>query len=324
MTTRKEENKMKKLIAVIALVMSVATLGLANNVTDTGPATQAGDILYYNGTSGNDQGTWAQPSSVPGLQGPAGPQGPTGATGATGATGPQGPQGVQGSVGATGAQGPTGMVGTLNGETGSASNFSSLNVNGASGSNVTVTQSGGNATLNLSELTTNQGNSNASSISSLNTTVDNLTTNTNSSITNIQNLNDNSLLTQTVNTHTTQISTLNTQVTNNTNQINQNTANIAGLQNEIDQQNQTKLGLDFEVRLLDTKRWSLNAYDVWQADIQPGHDVLGGGHNFMFGTKLVFKLGKSYEEERLDAQKKEMDSLRAEIYRLEHVHAPSK
>lgn len=290
--------------------MSVATLGLANNVTDTGPATAAGEVLYYNGTSGNDQGTWAPVSSIPGAQGPQGPVGPQGPQGIQGPTGATGATGTTGATGAVGPQGPAGVVGTLNGETGSASNFSSLNVNGASGSNVTVTQSGSNATLDLSGLTTNQGNSNANAIANLNTT-------TNNSITSIQNLSDNSLLTKTVNNHTTQINNLNTQVAQNTGDINQ-------LHHQVDRMYETKLGMDGAIRLLDTKRWQLQAYDIYQLDTDGSHDVVGGGHNFMFGARVVFKLGKSYEEERLDAQKKEIDALRAEVYQLVHLHAPTK
>jgi len=234
-----------------------------------------------------------------------------------------------------------------------------LSVNGAPGSNVTVSQNGSDATLDLSGLQTTQSQAKAAAISGIQNLTDNSqltqtvtnlsqTSNNNSTaITNIQNLNDNSLLTQTVNNHTTQISgiqnmtdnslltqtvnghttqinTLNTQVANNTTQINKNATDISDLQHQVDRNYQTKLGADFALRLIDTKYWSLQAYDIYQLDMDQGHDVVGDGHNFMFGTRVVFKLGKSYEEERLDAQKKDLDALRAEVYQLTHVHAPVK
>ena len=43
--------------------MGVTSLAMAANVTDTGPG-QPGDVLYYTGPAGNDQGTW---SSLPSL-----------------------------------------------------------------------------------------------------------------------------------------------------------------------------------------------------------------------------------------------------------------
>src|SRR5690348_11222268 len=69
---------MKKLIAVLAILGGISSLGFANNVTDTVgdwvnpldhsqgtvPGPVAGDILYYNGISGNSQGTWAPIQSV--------------------------------------------------------------------------------------------------------------------------------------------------------------------------------------------------------------------------------------------------------------------
>lgn len=94
---------MKKLVIAVA---ATVTLGLfllskkahANNVTDTGPATSTNEVLYYNGTSGNDTGTWGLPSQIPGLQGPQGPQGEQGLQGIQGIQGPQGIQGLTGTI----------------------------------------------------------------------------------------------------------------------------------------------------------------------------------------------------------------------------------
>jgi len=102
---------MKKYTAIMGLILGSLVLKAnvvnANNVTDTLTAGQSpvqGDILYYNGVSGNTAGTWAQPSSIPGLTGAQGEQGEQGIQGV------QGEQGIQGDKGDTGATGATGTI----------------------------------------------------------------------------------------------------------------------------------------------------------------------------------------------------------------------
>jgi hypothetical protein len=59
------------------------------------------------------------------------------------------------------------------------------------------------------------------------------------------------------------------------------------------------------IRLFDTKRVSLFAFDDYQFDPLPGHDLIGSGaHNNSYGARLVFKLGSSYEEREIAKLKK--------------------
>ncbi len=107
--------RIKTMLGIVVLSAGVAS---ANNVTDTLTAGQTpvnGDILYYNGVSGNTAGTWAQPSSIPGLTGA------TGATGATGNNGVDGANGAKGDKGDTGAKGDKGDKGDK-GQAGSNAN----------------------------------------------------------------------------------------------------------------------------------------------------------------------------------------------------------
>jgi len=215
MTTRKEEINMKKLLVTIALVMSVATLGRTANVTDTGPGT-TGDVLYFTGQAGNDQGTW---SNLPSL--------------------------VQTIINNNTVVPAT--VGTsLNSS--AVSTVGNVDITG-SGITQTVTGSGatGTSSYNFNNLSTTEGQTNATNISNLSSTVGGNTTQINqntSDISNIQNLSDNSLLTQTVNNHTSQISTLNSNVASINNMsdpttvlnqtVNGNTAGISAINNMSD------------------------------------------------------------------------------------------
>src|SRR5216684_2438546 len=104
---------MKKLL--VGFLMFVATGVWANNVTDTlsnGQTPVQGDILYYNSVSGNSAGTWAQPSSIPGLTGAAGAQGIQGVAGANGTNGTNGIDGINGTNGSIGPAGAAGLNGS--------------------------------------------------------------------------------------------------------------------------------------------------------------------------------------------------------------------
>ncbi len=99
---------------LMALVLGLSPLAFANNVTDTlvaGQSPTAGDILYYNGISGNTAGTWAQPSSIPGLQGAPGNDGTNGSDGVNGSNGVDGAAGANGKDGSAGANGTNGING---------------------------------------------------------------------------------------------------------------------------------------------------------------------------------------------------------------------
>ncbi len=105
---------MKKLGYILLGIYGVlvfVSIAEANNVTDTltsGQTPIQGDILYFDGVAGNTAGTWAQPSSIPGLQGAAGTDGVNGVDGAAGANGANGANGSKGSDGADGVNGVNG------------------------------------------------------------------------------------------------------------------------------------------------------------------------------------------------------------------------
>ena len=80
--------------------------------------------------------------------------------------------------------------------------------------------------------------------------------------------------------------------------------------------NSAKLVVDAAVRLYDGKRVQLQLFDTYALDRQQGHDVLGDGRNMMFGTRIVFKLGSSYEERELAKQSAEISALRAQLSKL--------
>lgn len=72
-----------------------------------------------------------------------------------------------------------------------------------------------------------------------------------------------------------------------------------------------KLVLDTAVRLYDGKYVQLQAFNVYQLSRKHSQDVIGDGNNFMFGARVVFKLGRSYEERRLDELEKKLRTLGA-------------
>ncbi len=202
------------------LILTGLFLGLlvsrveANNVTDTltaGESPNQGDILYYDGVSGNTAGTWAQPSSIPGLQGAQGDQGI------------QGEQGLQGVQGEQGLQGETGVIDQQT----------------------------------LDTINTNQ------------------TTETTSRI------DADKLLQQ---------------------NINATNSRVDGLENEVHRLGETKTILGGTVRLFDSRKWEVHAFD--------NYDVRRS-HNDAFGVMVGFKLGKSYEEKQIEELKETLRAYRA-------------
>ena len=68
---------------------------------------------------------------------------------------------------------------------------------------------------------------------------------------------------------------------------------------------------ELDVRLLDTQHTALYAFNSYGFDDSPGHDAVMDGRSTMYGLKFVVKLGKSYEEERIDQLQKLVNELRS-------------
>ena len=67
-----------------------------------------------------------------------------------------------------------------------------------------------------------------------------------------------------------------------------------------------KLVGDVALRLYDGKRVQLQAFDTYGYSFQSNE-----GRNMMYGMRLVFKLGKSYEERKLEKMEKQIELLEA-------------
>src|SRR5260221_2923728 len=78
----------------------------------------------------------------------------------------------------------------------------------------------------------------------------------------------------------------------------------------------TDLTADIAVRLVDTKYIQVQAYDTYVFGTQEGQDVFGNGHNPTIGTRIVFKLGSSYEERLLEKQANQIKALEALVSRM--------
>lgn len=185
-----------------------------------------------------------------------------------------------------------------------------------------------NQSLNTRELT------DATSITNTNTTVTNvqqsLATNTsqiavNSS--NIHTLNTNLINTDvTVNNLVTttnglgnEVTTLYTGIGNEQvraegvegglqNQINTANAQTASLEDNVHKLNEVKVIADLNIRILDTKKYSVGLFDMYDGAHQ---------RNFAFGARLTYKLGKSYEERLLEKQLQQIEMLEAAVGRLQ-------
>jgi len=139
---------LKRTLMVVAAMSITSFNGMAwaNNVTDDlspGVAPEVGSVLYYGTPSGNSQGTWGLPSTIPGLQGAPGETGATGPAGANGldgqsivgpagAPGSEGTPGVAGTPGTNGADGATGAQGVA-GAQGVKGNAGTMGAKGATG-----------------------------------------------------------------------------------------------------------------------------------------------------------------------------------------------
>lgn len=80
---------------------------------------------------------------------------------------------------------------------------------------------------------------------------------------------------------------------------------------------ESKLVLDTAVRLYDGKRVQLQAFNTFGMGRHNGQDLLDDGHNMMFGARIVFKLGSSYEERLLAKQAAQIEALQAALARVQ-------
>jgi hypothetical protein len=141
---------------------------------------------------------------------------------------------------------------------------------------------------------------------------------TNSSLVGTQNMTDNSVITNTVKNNTANIGNLYTGLNNETvratgvetglqNQVSATNGRVNDLDNRVDKLERMKLMADVGVRLLDTKKYTVGLFDEYDGTNQ---------RNFAYGARIVYKLGKSYEEKTLEAQKKQIDNQAAELFEL--------
>lgn len=72
----------------------------------------------------------------------------------------------------------------------------------------------------------------------------------------------------------------------------------------------SKLLVDTAIRLYDGKRLQLQAFNAYALGRHHNQDLIGNGHNFIYGVRVVFKLGKSHEERILEQQQREIDALK--------------
>jgi hypothetical protein len=145
---------------------------------------------------------------------------------------------------------------------------------------------------------------------SINTLNNGLAT-TNASLAGTQNMTDNSVITNTVKANTAGIVALNTGLNNETvraqgaeaglqNQVNATNSKVANLDNRVDQLEKVKVMADLNVRILDTKKYTVGVFDMWDGT---------NNRNFAFGARLTYKLGKSYEEKVLEKQQLQIEAL---------------
>ncbi len=80
---------------------------------------------------------------------------------------------------------------------------------------------------------------------------------------------------------------------------------------------EARFGIDTAVRLLDTKHFQVQAYNVYSPSMHDKEDVIGDGRNLQYGVRLVFKLGRSWEEELIDKQAKQLAALEALVSRMQ-------
>jgi hypothetical protein len=71
------------------------------------------------------------------------------------------------------------------------------------------------------------------------------------------------------------------------------------------------------VRLFDTKRVQVQAFDDYVFDTVSNRDITTTGHNSTVGARLMFKLGSSWEEELIAKQAAQLAAMEAALSRLQ-------
>lgn len=84
-------------------------------------------------------------------------------------------------------------------------------------------------------------------------------------------------------------------------------AGVNQVQSQVNDMDKMKLFFEQDIRLYDAKRFSLGAFNMVD---------LNRSKEFGAGVKLTLKLGSSYEERQLEAQKRELEALKALVEKL--------
>lgn len=260
-----------------------------------------------NGTNGINGANGANGANgESGSKGDKGDKGNKGDTGLQGVQGVQGEQGVKGDTGEKGDKGDKGIVAKIATPDGnSVTDAASLlfKGDGITGSNGT----GVDETVDLSNLKTTQGNTNTTNINNLSNTVNNNT----ADITNETNqriAGDNLLQTNINNEATTRkegddVLQQNINATNG--RVNALDSRVNGLENEVHKLGETKYILGGAVRLFDSRKWQLHAFDNYDTRRK---------HNDAIGLILGYKLGKSYEEKLIENQQFRTERVNSTVF----------
>lgn len=88
-------------------------------------------------------------------------------------------------------------------------------------------------------------------------------------------------------------------------QINATNGNVQALDNRVANLERLKVMPEADIRIYDAKHVSAMVYDAYDAT---------NGRNFAVGIKVMLKLGKSYEETKIEEQQKELDKLKELLY----------
>lgn len=85
---------------------------------------------------------------------------------------------------------------------------------------------------------------------------------------------------------------------------------VGSLASGLHSANETKVIADLNVRLVDGKRYSVSAFDMYDG---------AHGHNFALGARITYKLGKSYEERMIEQQSKQITALQEALRQLQRA-----
>ena len=94
------------------------------------------------------------------------------------------------------------------------------------------------------------------------------------------------------------------------NQVNATNARVNDVSGRVDKLEQMKVIADVNVRLLDTKKYSVGVFDMFDGRAQ---------RNFAAGVRLTYKLGTSYEERQNIKLKRQLEALQAAVARLQEA-----